>query len=246
MQVSGPLPLAVRSYEPGDRAAVRSISFRTGFMGETAASFWRHEASWADVWTSYYTDREPESLSVATQGGTVVGYLAGCRDTATMHPTTDELIAAAMRRHWLIFRPGTAGFFFRAALDAVRDRNRSGGEFIDARWPAHLHIDLLPAARGTGLAAALMSRWLDQLRDDGSPGCHLATLVENSRAARFFEMSGFRAFGSPRPVPGMRSASGGRLHQQVMVWSSGANDASTGDVAPPPLSRSGRGSQARI
>jgi hypothetical protein len=71
--------VGIRAYQPADRGAVRDISFRTGFMGESAAPFWRHAESWADVWTSYYTDREPESLSVGTIDGRVVGYLAGCR-----------------------------------------------------------------------------------------------------------------------------------------------------------------------
>jgi ribosomal protein S18 acetylase RimI-like enzyme len=206
-----------RAYETNDRADVRMISFRTGFMGDSAASFWRHEESWADVWTSYYTDREPGSLSVATLDGRVVGYLAGCRNTAAMSPTTDELISAAIRKHRLIARRGTAGFLFRAILDSLRDRGRANGDFIDERWPAHFHIDLLPEARGKGLGAALVARWLDQLQADGSRGCHLATLVENERACRFFRTFGFRNHGEPTLVAGMRDAAGQRLHQQIMV-----------------------------
>jgi hypothetical protein len=37
--------MGVRGFEPADRPAVRSISFRTGFMGQPAGSFWRHEES---------------------------------------------------------------------------------------------------------------------------------------------------------------------------------------------------------
>jgi hypothetical protein len=86
--------VGVRSFRPADRAAVRDISYRTGFMGESAESFWRHKESWADLWTSYYTDQEPESLHVATMDDAVVGYLAGCRNTAAMRPNIDLLPAA--------------------------------------------------------------------------------------------------------------------------------------------------------
>ena len=99
---------------------VRDISFRHGFMGESAAHFWQHAESWADVWTSYYTDREPESLSVATIDDTVVGDLAGCIETAAMSPAADELLVTAIRKDRLLFRPGTAGFLMRG----------------DRRWPA--------------------------------------------------------------------------------------------------------------
>ena len=95
--------VGVRSFRPADRAAVRDISYRTGFMGESAESFWRHKESWADLWTSYYTDQEPESLHVATIDDAVVGYLAGCRNTAAMRPSTNELTKAVIRRHWLLF-----------------------------------------------------------------------------------------------------------------------------------------------
>jgi hypothetical protein len=78
--------VGVRSFQPADRAAVRDISYRTGFMGESAESFWRHKESWADLWTSYYTDQEPESLHVATMDDAVVGYLAGCRNPARCVP----------------------------------------------------------------------------------------------------------------------------------------------------------------
>lgn len=207
----------VRGYEPGDREAVRDICYRTGFMGKSAASFWRHEESFCDVWTSYYTDREPGSLYVATIDDSVVGYLTGCVDTAVA-PSTAETLASAVLRYWLLFRPGTAGLLYRGLLDTVRDRMRASGDFRDPRWPAHLHVNLLPAARGSGLGVALMERWLDRLGDIDSPGCHLGTLAENAPAHAFFEKLGFRKHGEPTPVPGVRSERGARLHQQMMVW----------------------------
>jgi hypothetical protein len=63
-----------------------------------------------------------------------------------------------------------------------------------------------------------MERWLRQLREAASPGCHLLTMVENARALKFFEKSGFRSHGNPILVGGMRGKRGERLHQQVMVW----------------------------
>ncbi|MEV0050559.1 hypothetical protein AB0H34_08720 [Saccharopolyspora shandongensis] len=62
-----------------------------------------------------------------------------------------------------------------------------------------------------------MNRWLDRLREAGSPGCHLQTLCENTRAVRFFERMGFAKHGPTPLVPGIRH-DGKRLHQQTMVW----------------------------
>jgi RimJ/RimL family protein N-acetyltransferase len=61
-----------------------------------------------------------------------------------------------------------------------------------------------------------MTLWLDRLKAAGSPGCHLQTLTENTRAVRFFERAGFAVYGPTPLVPGLRYE-GGRVHQQTMV-----------------------------
>ncbi len=90
-------------------------------------------------------------------------------------------------------------------------------EFSDPRWPAHLHIDLLPDARGRGVGRRLVTRWLDSLRERGVEGCHLQTFAENSDALAFFESMGFMRHGAPAIVQGLRSPAGERLHTQVLV-----------------------------
>lgn len=59
--------------------------------------------------------------------------------------------------------------------------------------------------------------WLARLREVGSPGCFLQTLVENAGAVRFFARQGFAAHGPTPAVPGLRGPDGRRLHQQTMV-----------------------------
>ena len=61
---------------------------------------------------------------------------------------------------------------------------------LTKRFPAHLHINVVPQARGTGAAQGLMAAWQAWLMRHRSPGCHLQTLVENTRATRFFEQAG--------------------------------------------------------
>lgn len=210
----------VRPYRPDDRGAVRRICFETGYMGDPIAWRWRDAESFADLFTSWYTDHEPGSALVAAQDGEVVGYLLGCRDSRRVTPS-----AAILRRHLLrrglLVRPGTAGVLWRTLADVGRARLR--GEVLerpfDPRHPAHLHIDLLPRARGGGVGRRLMTRWLDALRGDGIPGCHLGTWAENDAAIAFFESTGFRREGPPRPMPGMRSPDGARHHTQLMVQS---------------------------
>jgi len=202
-----------------DRPALRELFPRAG-AGSPSGSLWGHPESEAAVYLDPYMDLEPDSLFVAVVEGVLVGYLAGCLDSARF-PREDERIAQAIRRHRLLFRPGTVAFFARGLVDvawAALRHEPTADDFADRRWPAHLHINVAPSARGTGAADGLMTRWLSRLRETGSPGCHLQTLVENVRAVRFFERMGFARHGPTPLVPGLRYG-GKRVHQLTMVWS---------------------------
>jgi RimJ/RimL family protein N-acetyltransferase len=215
-----PTPV-LRPYEPRDREAVRHICFVTGYLGDPVAWQWRDEPSFADMFSSYYTDHEPGSASVVEVDGVVSGYLLGCVDS-TKAANAAAIAARHAVRRGIAFRPGTAGVVWRSARDVVADLVRrrvtpAELDIADARWPAHLHIDLLPVARGCGAGQALVRGWLSSLRDQGVPGCHLQTMQENTGAIAFFEAMGFRRHGRPVPAPGLRTPEGDRLHLQVMV-----------------------------
>jgi len=220
-------PVSVRRFEPRDRDALRRLCRLTGYMGEPADWYWRHGRSFADIWTAYYTDREPESCFVAVRGERLVGFLTGCVDSRAA-PSPARKVTRAALRHLLFFRPGTAGFLWRGALDSIAQRGTPSGELDDPRWPSHLHINLAAEARGCGAGRLLMEAWFARLAELGSPGCHLGTLHENARAIGFFERMGFERFGDPVLAPGMRSPSGGRHHLQLMVRSTPAAGAESG------------------
>ncbi len=209
----------MRPYEAADRATVRRICHVTGYMGEPAAWYWRDQESFADLFTGYYTDHEPRSASVCEVDGQVAGYLLGCRDTsAAVDPA--RIFGRCVVRRGLLVRPGTAGFVWRSIGDAVVAgvrRRLPPSVVVDPRWPAHLHLDLLPGARGRGAGAALVRGWLDRLRCEGVAGCHLQTLAENSRAVAFFAAMGFAPRGDAVAVPGLRTPAGGRLHVLLMA-----------------------------
>ena len=213
--------ISIRPYEPGDRAAVRRICHETGFMGEPVDWLWRDVESFAELFTGWYTDHEPQSASVIDIDGQVKGYLLGCEDTAR---SASEAIVFARQivRRGILVRRGTAGTAWRMIGDGivdvtVRRVDPRAAEVHDARWPAHLHIDLLPEARGLGLGRRLIQRWFAHLTAQGIPGCHLGTFAENTGAIAFFESVGFRRRTDAVAVPGFRTRDGARMHAQPMV-----------------------------
>lgn len=213
--------VTIRPYAPADRAEVRHICFLTGFAGSPVDYQWSDEDSFADMFSSYYTDAEPESTFVAVVGGEVKGYLLGCRDSSKAWSPL-PIAGRHVVRRGIALRPGTAGFIWRAVAEGLGNRIRHGirpgdYDFVDPAFPAHLHINLLPEARGSGAGGRLVSTWLDVLRAEGVPGCFLQTLYENTNAIAFFEAMGFRRHGDPLLVPGERSPAGARVHSLTMV-----------------------------
>jgi ribosomal protein S18 acetylase RimI-like enzyme len=208
----------IRAYEPRDRDAVRRICFETGYMGEPVEWQWRDCESFADLVTNYYTDREPESTLLAEGDGRVIGYLTGCADSERTRSFATQEVGRQLLRGALV-RPGVAGVFWRSLFDLLRDRQAFDEFLADPRWPAHLHINLLPEGRGRGLGRRLVTRWLERLRAAGSPGVHLGTFAENRNALPFFEACGFRRHADPTRVPGFRTREGRRMHIQWMVQS---------------------------
>jgi ribosomal protein S18 acetylase RimI-like enzyme len=213
--------LRVRPYERDDRNRVRDVCYRTGYMGDPIDWQWQDHESWGDMFTGYYTDREPGSAFVVEVNGVVEGYLLGCLDShRAWNPAT--IAGRHIVRRGIAFRPGTAGVVWRtfgdAAVDLARRRIKVREmEFSDPRWPAHLHIDLLEPARGRGAGRQLIHAWFARLRERGITGCHLQTMAENTRAIAFFSAMGLRRHGDPQIIPGLRTREGARMHSQTMV-----------------------------
>ena len=208
----------VRPYDPADRDGLVAL-FDAAGAGAPGAEVWGHSRSLGEVYLTPYLDLEPESAFVAVVDGQLAGYLVGCVDDAAF-PGEEERTRAVIRKYGLYRRRESRRFFVRAAWDGLLLKARrvpTATELSDLRWPSHLHIDLLPVARGTGAADGVMNLWFDRLRAVGSPGCYLGTTAENTRAVAFFERMGFERHGDNAVIPGSRY-DGRRLHQQTMVW----------------------------
>jgi ribosomal protein S18 acetylase RimI-like enzyme len=202
----------VRPYEPPDRAAVREICRATAYGGKPLLD----PRLFTELMTRYYTDFAPEGLWVAERKGRVVGYLAGCFDEARLRRAmvrriVPRAVAAALARG-LLLRPEL--WQLLSALPRFLAAERHAREADLSGYPAHLHINLMPAARGRGLGERLMAQLCAEAARRGLPGVHATVLAENRPARRFFEQLGFTAL-VRRPVfrpPGRR----GRLEEKIV------------------------------
>ena len=188
--------MQVRYYEPGDRAAVRSIAADTADAGGPVENIFPDRELFMDLMTRYYTDFEPGSAWVAVVDDHVVGYLTGC-----LHPSRFatlmalRIVPAGFPR--VICSAKLLIFMFRNFPTWSRSLFHRGPP-----WPkpvAHLHINVLDGHRGAHAGAELLAAFFEQARAAGMKSVRVSTREDNLRACRFFERHGFVAV-DRRPV----------------------------------------------
>lgn len=184
----------VRPFQAADRQAVRDICAATCWMGRPCPEAIPDEWTWAEVWTQYFTDIEPHLCRVVEAAdGRVVGYMTAATDQRLVD------------KHLLRQLPGIAWHVIRQRLmrrPAARKAVVSllhclvAGELdcpkgIIRRYPAALHSNLLPEARGGGLGREMMLQLLADLRSAGAPGVHARCMSINAAAGKMLGKMGF-------------------------------------------------------
>ncbi|MEO8881847.1 MAG: GNAT family N-acetyltransferase, partial [Devosia sp.] len=121
-------------------------------------------------------------------GGVAVGFVVGAADSLAYEQKLAESwwpnlqIEYAGRKNELPLDS--------KVLDYIRNPAPAESEFFD-RYPAHLHINLLPPAQSGGWGRKLIEAEIESLRRSGVPGVHLGVSSTNYRAIGFYEHVGF-------------------------------------------------------
>ena len=195
--------MLIRPYEKPDRAAVRELACATADCGKPLDWLIPDSVFLADILTRYYTDLEPESSLVADADGRVAGYLNGCRDTSLWRVRMARRIvpAAVALALWrgLAWRPEIRRLL-RLNWREYSWHCHGGAPRLEA-YPAHLHVNVAAGARGGGLGARLVERFLDDLRAAGVPGVRASVRADNKPGLDFFRRLGFE---EAARIPGLR------------------------------------------
>lgn len=181
--------ILIRPYRTGDRTAIRAICADTADVGEPLENFFSDRELVCDLVTRYYTDYCRDYSWVAELGGEVIGYLTGAPDTSAflkcLHWSIGPQAFIRAMGRGLLFRNESwamAGALLRKKGQAIRPPFR-----VPAEYPAHLHINLLKAARRRQAGRKLIAVLIQKLRANGIPGVYATVLSENTGACAFFE-----------------------------------------------------------
>ena len=158
-----------------------------------------------------YTDFAACSVWVAERRGGVVGYLAGGFDAERLQRVQAwRVMPGALARalgRGLLWRRSL--WRLLADLPGFLAEGRKAKEPDEERYPAHLHVNLLPESRGKAVGRRLVERFLDEARRRELPGVRAVVYETNHKARGFFERLGFRPLGR-RPAFKPPPEEGGR------------------------------------
>jgi len=130
-----------------------------------------------DVFCRYYVSCEPENCFVAVDAADApVGYILCAENFVRYEKRLAEEILHTIQN------PVT-----KAMAEGSKEAMRS----FAPTYPAHLHIDLLPACRGHGTGRRLVEHLCEHLASKGVPGVMLNVANDNTGAKHFYEKCGF-------------------------------------------------------
>ncbi|MFI2102411.1 GNAT family N-acetyltransferase [Isoptericola sp. NPDC019693] len=218
----------IRPYRATDRAAVAEVCVRTAAGGADARGLYSDDLLMPEVFALPYVDHSPELAFVVVRpddelaadprpadpaddvlrvdDGRLTGYVIAVADTRAFVSWWERAWAPGFAERHPRAGAAPAGrepaFSEAALLDAGKDPGRMvrgiSAEELD-RYPAHLHIDLLPENQGRGLGRRLMDTLRAALAERGVPGVHLGMDPANSRARAFYDRYGFHELPSHSP-----------------------------------------------
>ncbi len=179
----------IRAVEPDDLDALYEVCLRTGDAGEDATSLFEDPRLLGEVYVGPYV-MLPSGIGftpVDVEGPG--GYVLAAIDTSRFEAECEAEWWPALRARYA--DPGPNPSTADEKVIAAIHRPHRASDAVLARFPAHLHLDLLPRLQGRGVGVTMMNRLLAELVARGVRGVHLDADRRNDRAIGFYTHLGF-------------------------------------------------------
>jgi ribosomal protein S18 acetylase RimI-like enzyme len=183
----------IRPYHPGDLGALYRICLQTGHDGQDATSLFHDPRLLGHFFAAPYGLFEPSLAFVAEEAEGVGGYIVGALDTQAFQEQLESKWWPGLRTRYLDPPPSLPSQRWtpdQHVAHMIHHPWRIPDE-LAARYPSHLHINLLPRLQASGHGSQLTKTLIAALRDQGSRGVHLHVARSNRRAAGFYRHTGF-------------------------------------------------------
>ncbi len=175
---------------------MREACIETVWLGAPRPELIPDEKLWADVFTSYFTDHEPQhSWVVSSPDHHIGGYLLGTRDVQRFERDQLRRIPRALLSLRFL-RDAKKRELYSAYLNALMRFELVSPLKVRAEFPARFFFTVREEARDRGMGPRLFEPFLGAMQQLGVPGVHTQTLNLNEAAFRFLRRAGFQLVSS--------------------------------------------------
>lgn len=202
------MSIDVRPFQAFDLPGMYRVCLRTGDSGRDATGLYGDPDLLPHIYAGPYPAADPGLTFVAADA-------RGCSATSSRPPTampstagwrstggpSSDCATRSRRRPRLHAAADPAdpadsadpgdGTKDRQCVEHIHRPGPPEPKTLYERYPAHLHIDILPRGQGAGLGRRLMEALLTALRERGVPGLHLGVGAGNPGAHAFYLRLGF-------------------------------------------------------
>lgn len=178
----------IRPATPADFPALYRICLETADAGGDARALYSDPDYPGQRFAVPYARFAPDFAFVLEREDEVQGYVVAVPDTRAFEARLaaewwPALQAKYRDRHASAPLDGKI-------LDAIRHPDQAADNLV-TQWPAHLHINLLPAAQKGGWGRRMIEHELAALRAAGVTGVHLGVSLQNEQVCAFYQRMGF-------------------------------------------------------
>jgi ribosomal protein S18 acetylase RimI-like enzyme len=177
----------IRAATIQDLPGAYRVCLLTGDAGRDATSIFRNPELLGHVFVGPYVVGQPDLAAVVADDDGVAGYGLAAADTRSFEQWAQAHWWPTLREHYPRRPDGSPE---AELIDQIHAPPLASDELL-ARYPSHLHVDLLERVRGQGNGRRLIERLLAQLRDGGSSGVYLDVAASNANAIEFYGHLGF-------------------------------------------------------
>ncbi len=189
--------MLVRKYRTSDRKQVEDIHFETGFLGSSMSRLLSNNLLWKKNIT-YYLEKESESIFVLENKNKVVGYLFGCLNDANNNETRSFVLHTLKNLMLSLFLPRKDKVFWRNQFMTLLHTLTGNSEEMNFKTPknaGHIHINLLPLARGRNLGTKLLKEFENYAKKKRIKLIHADSFRRPKKSnAQFWLKNGFTVY----------------------------------------------------
>lgn len=188
----------IRPFNSTDLDALYLISLATGHEGGDASHLYSDGKLMGHIYAAPYALLEPDLALVVEDERGVAGFVVGTSDTRSWFQRLENEwwphLRAAYEDPGSIPAPAWSADQRRAFMIHHPSPPPTG---IIERYPAHLHLNLLPHLQRRGIGGQLFSEWIAIAARYGAGPIHIGANRCNPGAIRFWSRLGFKTLPNP-------------------------------------------------